>query len=103
MYAQAKTLWLQQVSDNPQNTAILGNAAAFCLLYDRRTAEDLLKQAQALEPANPAWSERLAQLYSLDAQSANPGEANPRPPPKRLSKCKMRKQTRRGKYKDSSI
>ena len=76
VYAQAKTLWLQQLSNNPQDSALLGNAAEFCLLHDRPTAEALFKQAQAMEPANPAWSERLAHLYALDAQSANAGAEN---------------------------
>jgi RNA polymerase sigma factor (sigma-70 family) len=75
-FAEGKTLWLQQANENPQNTSILGNAAAFCLLWDRPSAEELLKQAQAVEPANPTWPEQLAHLYSLDAQSVKPGEPN---------------------------
>jgi RNA polymerase sigma factor (sigma-70 family) len=75
-YAQAKALWLQQVNDNPQNTAILGHAAQFCLLNDRPTAEELLQKAQALEPANPAWYSQMAHLYALDAKLAEPGSSN---------------------------
>jgi beta-lactamase regulating signal transducer with metallopeptidase domain len=67
VYEQAKTLWLKTVQANPKQVAILGNAASFCLLQDRTIAEDFLKQAQALEPLNPAWSAKLAHLYQLDA------------------------------------
>ncbi|HWH70223.1 MAG TPA: hypothetical protein VNT26_12620 [Candidatus Sulfotelmatobacter sp.] len=44
-YAQARALWIQQANDNPQNPIILGNAARFCLLHDRPTAEEFLKAA----------------------------------------------------------
>jgi RNA polymerase sigma factor (sigma-70 family) len=74
-YAQAKATWLQQVQANPQNVAILGNAAQFFTLQDRATAEDLLKQAQALEPTNPAWFSQMAGLYALDGLSAAPAAA----------------------------
>jgi DNA-directed RNA polymerase specialized sigma24 family protein len=75
-YAQAKALWLQQVNENPQSALIRGYAAQFCLLNDRPAAEDLLKQAQALEPNNPAWYDRMAHLYALDSHSVEPGSAN---------------------------
>src|SRR4029077_5025046 len=75
-YGQAKAAWLQQLNDNPQNLAILGNAAQFCLIHDRPTAEALLKQAQALDPANPAWLNQMAQLYALDAKFSDPASAN---------------------------
>jgi RNA polymerase sigma factor (sigma-70 family) len=76
-YSQAKALWLQQVSANPQTPAILANAAGFNLIFDRPMAEDLLKQAQTLEPANPAWPEQLAHLYALDGISTKPDAATP--------------------------
>lgn len=75
-YAQAKELWLQQVNENPQNLAILGNAAQFCLLNDRPIAEEFLKRAQILQPSNPSWFSQMAHLYSLDAQLIDPGPAN---------------------------
>ena len=76
-YDEAKALWLEQTNRNPQNVAILANAAAFCLLHDRPLAEDLLKQAQALEPKNPVWSEQMAHLYELDANGVKAGAPNP--------------------------
>ncbi|MHB8521610.1 MAG: M56 family metallopeptidase [Limisphaerales bacterium] len=66
-YESGKTLWLKQVQDHPQNLAILDHVAAFLLLQDRSTAEELLKKAQILEPSNPHWSERLAELYALNS------------------------------------
>ncbi len=66
-YGQGKELWLKHVRDNPRNATILGNAAAYLLISDRKTAEDLLKRAQVIEPQNPAWAEQLGQVYKLNA------------------------------------
>ena len=64
-YEQGKALWLKHVQDNPNNTTFLGNAAAYLTIFDRGTAEDMLKRAQTLEPENPAWPKRLGELYQL--------------------------------------
>ncbi len=66
-YRQGKALWLKNVKDNPTNSMILGNAAAYFTISDHATAEELLTKAQILEPQNPAWPERLGQLYKLEA------------------------------------
>lgn len=65
VYYQAKKLWLKQTEAYRTNTAVLGNAANFFLIHDRKIAEELLKKAQTLEPKNPKWPERLGHLYSL--------------------------------------
>jgi len=65
VYYAAKKLWLKQTEAHKTNTAVLGNAANFFLIHDRDIAEELLKKAQALEPENPEWSQRLGHLYSL--------------------------------------
>ncbi|NOY40576.1 MAG: hypothetical protein GXP26_01895, partial [Planctomycetes bacterium] len=65
VYFEAKKLWLRQVEIHKKDATILGNAAAFLLLYDKEISEDLLKKAQALEPKNHKWPERLGRLYSL--------------------------------------
>ncbi len=62
VYSQAKKLWLKQVESHKENTAIIGNAASFFYVYDKGTAEDLLKKGKTLEPQNPEWSKRLANL-----------------------------------------
>jgi tetratricopeptide (TPR) repeat protein len=67
-FQKGKELWLKNVKDQPANTAILGNAAAYFLVYESETAETLLRKAQALEPKNPGWSEQLGELYELEAQ-----------------------------------
>ncbi|MCO6045616.1 RNA polymerase subunit sigma-24 [Aeoliella sp. ICT_H6.2] len=64
-YLQASELWLDQVDKHPHHPAVLGNAASFFLLNDRQQSESLYQEAQRLDPENPAWSERLGQLYSL--------------------------------------
>jgi len=67
-YHEAKELWLKQVETYRKDTAVLGNAAKFFLIYDMDISEDLLKKAQALEPDNPEWSQRLGHLYLLKMQ-----------------------------------
>ena len=66
VYDEAKKLWIEQTETQKTNTTILGNAAAFFLLHDREITQELLKKAQALEPENPEWPERLGLLYRLD-------------------------------------
>jgi tetratricopeptide (TPR) repeat protein len=66
-YEQGKELWLKYVQQNPKNVTFLGNAADYLLVFDRGTAEDLLKRAQIIEPENPAWPKRLGELYQLGA------------------------------------
>ena len=63
-YNEAKDLWLKQVSNNKKNTTIIGNAADFLVLYDEYLAEELLKEAKAIEPNNPKWQTALANLYT---------------------------------------
>jgi len=77
-YAEARALWLGHLASNPQNLKILTNAAQFLLLNDRAEAEGLFKRGTEIEPANPRWNEKLAELYMLEAQrpdSADPGAA----------------------------
>jgi hypothetical protein len=65
-YEQARQLWMSQIETNPQNIAILGNAASFLTLCDKTKCGELLRRAKTLEPDNPRWTERLAHLYSLE-------------------------------------
>ena len=65
IYYEAKKLWLKHIETQNKNTDILGNAAAFFLRSDKDVAEDLFKRAQALEPYNPKWPERLGHLYAI--------------------------------------
>ena len=68
-YERAKDLWLQQIEFHAHDPQILGNAARFFLISDRERAEDLLKEAQSLDPANPEWAQQLGHLYALDTNS----------------------------------
>lgn len=65
-YEPARDLWLQQIEFHAHDPQVLGNAARFFLLPDRERAEDLLKEAQSLDPANPEWAQLLGHLYALD-------------------------------------
>jgi hypothetical protein len=64
-YREAKQLWLDQAHTHAKNSTILGHAAEFLSLYDHALAEDLLKQAQRLEPKERKWHDQLGNLYSL--------------------------------------
>ncbi len=65
-YQQGKTLWLQNVANNPTNPVILANAAGFFTVFDTAMAENLLTKAQALDSRNPALSDKLGHVYRLE-------------------------------------
>jgi hypothetical protein len=69
VYERGKQLWLEHITANRENVAILGNAAEYFIHFDRTLSEGCLKKAQALEPDNPDWSRRLGFLYRLGFQS----------------------------------
>jgi tetratricopeptide (TPR) repeat protein len=64
-FDEGKKAWLSQVARQPKNAAILGKAAAYLLFEDPAMAESLYKRAEAAEPQNPFWPDRLGHLYSL--------------------------------------
>jgi thiol-disulfide isomerase/thioredoxin/tetratricopeptide (TPR) repeat protein len=68
-YFEAKILWLKQIDKDPNNIALIRNAAKFFLRDDSKLTEELLKKAKALEPQNPEWPESLARLYKLSDNS----------------------------------
>jgi hypothetical protein len=65
VYTEGRAAWMEQVDRDPQNAALLGRAASYMLIHDAATAESLYKRAEAADPGNPEWSERLGQLYAL--------------------------------------
>jgi serine/threonine protein kinase len=68
-YVSGKNLWMEMIKQHGNNTKVLLNASNYFLLQDKDIAEELLKQAEALEPQNPEISKRLAQLYKLAGSS----------------------------------
>jgi len=64
-FQEGKQAWLKQVAREPENAAILGKAAAYLLLEDPTAAESLYKRAEAAEPQNPIWPDRLGHLHAL--------------------------------------
>jgi tetratricopeptide (TPR) repeat protein len=66
-FARGKELWQRHVEASPTNTAVLGNAANYFFRADKELAEGLYRKAQALEPEEPFWCERLGHLYELMA------------------------------------
>jgi len=70
-YRLASVAWQNQVEKRSKDTAVLGNAAAFFLLNESKTAERLLNQASQLEPKEAEWPKRLAHLYELRMNSAS--------------------------------
>jgi hypothetical protein len=65
-YERGVQLWMTHVAAQPEDTSILGNAAHFLINNDKVKCGELLRRARSLEPANPEWSDRLGQLYSLE-------------------------------------
>jgi hypothetical protein len=65
VYDEAKRLWLEHVTKEETNLAVLGNAAQFFISHDKELCASLLKKAQRLEPNNPEWSKRLGYLYGM--------------------------------------
>lgn len=49
-FAALRQAWLEQVSANPLNGTILGNAASFIVWRDFETASELFERAYALQP-----------------------------------------------------
>lgn len=66
-YAEARGAWMEQLAKSPNDPTILGNAASFFLLNDMPEAEALIRSAQALDPKNSRWAERLGHLLSMKA------------------------------------
>jgi len=64
-FSEAASIWKEHVQKNPENTKILGNAAAFFMMSDQQFTRQCLEKCAALEPNNPEWQERLAQAYSM--------------------------------------
>jgi hypothetical protein len=69
-YAEAKQLWLDNLSKYKGNTTVIANAASFFMITEMPLAEKLLKDAAALEPTNPKWPADLGHLIELEMQSA---------------------------------
>jgi TonB family protein len=63
-YEHAKALWLQQVTGRPNDARVLGNAASFMNERDLFAKEDLLKRAREVDPSNPEWANRLADVFA---------------------------------------
>lgn len=64
-FGEGKQAWLNQVAREPKNAAILGKAAAYLLFEDPAAAESLYKRAEAADPRNPIWPDRLGHMYAL--------------------------------------
>ena len=61
---RAKALWLAQVAAHPDDARVLAHAAVFVGQKDQFAQEDLLKRARQVDPSNPEWTKRLADLMS---------------------------------------
>jgi len=75
LYAERKAEWLARVDKMPDNVDVIEGAADFFLLPDRALARALYERARALEPSNPRWLEKIAQLHRLNAANGDVVEA----------------------------
>jgi tetratricopeptide (TPR) repeat protein len=63
-YKRARELWLTHSRGSKLSVEVLANAAQFFTGLDEpKTAEKLLKRAEALEPKSAQWKTRLGHLY----------------------------------------
>ena len=74
-YSEAKRAWMSQIDREPENTRLLGHAAAFLKFGDRRTSIEMLERAQSLDPTNPEWPMKLGHLSSLEALGPEGGDS----------------------------
>ena len=74
-FGQAKTLWLKQVEQHPENIRVLENASMFFRCVDDVIAGRLLRRCKELEPDNPHWSGQLGLLYSFQGDPKQPESA----------------------------
>jgi tetratricopeptide (TPR) repeat protein len=75
LYAARKAEWLARVEMMPSNVDVLEAAADFFLIRERSLAQELYERARALEPNDPRWLQKLAQLHRLNATNGNVAEA----------------------------
>lgn len=75
LYAKSKAQWLARVEAMPENVDVLEGAADFLIIRERPLAAELFERARGLEPNNPKWVQKLAQLHRLNAASGDVAEA----------------------------
>ena len=78
LFAQRRAEWLACIDASPGDIYVLEQAADFVAVLDPALAQDLYERARAIEPGDPRWTQKLAQLHSRNTlRSADPaGEAN---------------------------
>ena len=72
-FARIRAAWLKQAELHPASAVVLGNAGFSLIFQDPEKAEQYLKKARELEPANGRWSAPLVTLYAGLIQT-NSGE-----------------------------
>src|SRR5262245_44569126 len=64
IFAQRRAEWLACIDSRPRDVLVIEQAADFISLLDPALAGDLYEKARAIEPDNPRWTQKLAQLHS---------------------------------------
>jgi len=64
-FAKLRQAWLQQVSANPNEAAVVGNAASFIVWKDIETAADLFERAYTLQPEE-GWLGTFLSYYNSE-------------------------------------
>ena len=77
LFAQRRAEWLACIDSSPGDIYVLEQAADFVAVLDPALAQDLYERARAIEPGDPRWTLKLAQLHSRNTlRSTDPaGEA----------------------------
>jgi hypothetical protein len=73
LFAQRRAEWLACIDSAPHDVYVLEQVADFVAVLDPPLARDLYGRARAIEPDNPRWSLKLAQLHSRNtSRSTDP-------------------------------
>jgi tetratricopeptide (TPR) repeat protein len=76
VYEQQKAQWLARLQLMPDNVDVLEGAADFFIIRERTLAQQFIERASTLEPNEPRWHSRLAQIHKLNAdRDDDPAEA----------------------------
>lgn len=72
-YKSISALWLDALERNPENAAIIFNAAKFHQLFDEQISEKLFSRGLSVDPTNQLkWLTALAQLYTEQSYRSGP-------------------------------
>ncbi len=71
---QVREHWFRQLESQPENPAVLGNAGSFLIWSEFERGQELIEQAQRLDPENHWWAQLLGQFNFIQMKEAEDKE-----------------------------